>query len=426
MKIRKIKFNNFKSFGESEVTLSDLNIIIGANASGKSNFVNVFKFLRELANYGIENAISMQGGLDYTLNVGKGREVPLEFEIDSECDERMRSYVSCNKPVIQRIRNVKYQLAIDYSQSKTKYKILRDRTIYKCEIYRSEHSRVADIKDENKLGEADFIYEKAGEDLRISLRVRKGGSKIIRGIYDIKEMNDLFQRIKLPPNNLTIQTKNMFVIPELVREQFEAIAIYDFDPKLSKVPQIVTGRLDLEENGSNLAAVLNSILNSNKKNKLNNIIFSNLSFINRIRPKRVANNMMLQLEEKYHSHTFFPGFLISDGTINFVALIIALYFQDKPLKIVEEPERNLHPYLLSRIVDMMREVSESQQIITTSHNPEIIKYTKPSEILLVKRADNGDTDIIHPSDSSNIKTFLTNEMGLSELFVQNMLEVLTK
>lgn len=48
MAIKKIKIANFKSFKDVEVELGRFNVLIGANASGKSNFVQVFKFLRDI------------------------------------------------------------------------------------------------------------------------------------------------------------------------------------------------------------------------------------------------------------------------------------------------------------------------------------------------------------------------------------------
>ena len=61
MAITRIKAKNFKSFKELDVELGDLNILIGANASGKSNFVDIFRFLRDIEDSGLGNAISAYG-----------------------------------------------------------------------------------------------------------------------------------------------------------------------------------------------------------------------------------------------------------------------------------------------------------------------------------------------------------------------------
>ena len=45
MAIRRLKVSNFRSFNELDVELGDFNVLIGANASGKSNFIEIFRFL---------------------------------------------------------------------------------------------------------------------------------------------------------------------------------------------------------------------------------------------------------------------------------------------------------------------------------------------------------------------------------------------
>lgn len=63
MKIVKIRISNYRNFDDLSVCLNDFNLLVGANASGKSNFVQAFQFLRDIANYGLEDAISRQGGV---------------------------------------------------------------------------------------------------------------------------------------------------------------------------------------------------------------------------------------------------------------------------------------------------------------------------------------------------------------------------
>jgi len=55
MAITKIKVSNFKSFDELEVDLRPLNIVIGANAAGKSSFLEIFRFIRDVSRHGAEN-----------------------------------------------------------------------------------------------------------------------------------------------------------------------------------------------------------------------------------------------------------------------------------------------------------------------------------------------------------------------------------
>ncbi len=69
MVIKKIKVTNFKSFGNLEIELGNFNVLIGPNAAGKSNFVHIFEFLRDIVSSGLNNAVSMQGGVEYLRNI---------------------------------------------------------------------------------------------------------------------------------------------------------------------------------------------------------------------------------------------------------------------------------------------------------------------------------------------------------------------
>ena len=207
---------------------------------------------------------------------------------------------------------------------------------------------------------------------------------------------------------------------------FSDISIYDFDPKLSKKATLVTGKIELEPNGRNLAIVLKNILEDRKnEERISNLIKDLLPFIEGITVEKLTDKSLLaSLKEVYYGETLLPAFLMSDGTINITALIIALYFEKKPLIVIEEPERNIHPYLISKVIDMMNDVSERQkkQIIVTTHNPEVVRYTGIENILLVHRDDKGFSQISRPAEKEEVKIFLENKMGIEELYVQNLLE----
>ncbi|HSQ93532.1 MAG TPA: AAA family ATPase, partial [Methanoregula sp.] len=86
MPIKRIHIENFKSFSEIDVELSRLNVVIGSNAAGKSNFISAFRFLRDIARHGVVNAIAMQGGADYLRNTKIGHERDLVVKVTYEPD----------------------------------------------------------------------------------------------------------------------------------------------------------------------------------------------------------------------------------------------------------------------------------------------------------------------------------------------------
>ena len=87
MRILRIRVSNFKSFSSEDVCLGSFSIFIGGNASGKSNFVTILKFLRDVQKFGLQNAIAAQGGKSSISNLTIGTSKPLRFEIQYSYSE---------------------------------------------------------------------------------------------------------------------------------------------------------------------------------------------------------------------------------------------------------------------------------------------------------------------------------------------------
>lgn len=60
MKISRIECNNIKSFKNLSINLIDFNVIIGLNGSGKSNFILIFKFIKDILGSSLKEAIKNQ------------------------------------------------------------------------------------------------------------------------------------------------------------------------------------------------------------------------------------------------------------------------------------------------------------------------------------------------------------------------------
>ena len=199
--------------------------------------------------------------------------------------------------------------------------------------------------------------------------------------------------------------------------------VYDFDPKLAKKAVPLKGKVELENDGSNLAIILKSVIeNKEKKRMFSNLVTDLLPFVKSVDTESFADKSILfTLTETYFKNKSLPSSLISDGTINITALIVALYFQQHSLTIFEEPERNIHPSLISKVIAMMNEISSTRQILITTHNPEIVRYAGLENLFTVRRNKEGFSEIIRPLDREEIRTFLENEMEIEELYVQNIL-----
>ena len=138
MAIKSVRIANFRSFDDFELDLGQFNVIVGANASGKSNLLHVFRFLKDIADHGLKDAISLQGGVDFLTNARIGRAQPLSVTITADADERF-TLQSDNDESTEvsltstRIREVSYHFSLRFSEDDDVV-IVDDRLTLECEF----------------------------------------------------------------------------------------------------------------------------------------------------------------------------------------------------------------------------------------------------------------------------------------------------
>lgn len=75
-----IKISGYKSIKEAEITIKPINILIGANGTGKSNFISFFEFLYNLYNRKLKEYISLGVGEEKMLHKGSKQTSEISFE----------------------------------------------------------------------------------------------------------------------------------------------------------------------------------------------------------------------------------------------------------------------------------------------------------------------------------------------------------
>ena len=421
MFIESIKISNFKSFNEIELGLQQFNVVIGANASGKSNFVSLFTFIKDIFIFGLDNAISYQGGLDYLCPIKtETKNLHIELLFNMEKDDTIL-YHSPKKEFGISIKKMQYILHLDLKRNN--YKIEYEKLVNNCNFYELKFENEK-LKKRTKIFNGDIIFNnEAGKfDYYIT-----GGSTI-----NVNDIIPKFQYVEKMKTRKRLSKKsfieNLYLylpFSLLLSTFFKDITIYDFAPKEAKKATPISGKIDLESDGNNLALILNNIKKNDKKYlKLMDLTKNILPFIDQMEVIPLANkSLLMNITESYAKDKSFPGPLISDGTINIISFVIILFFENKPFIIFEEPEKSIHPFLISKIIKMMIDVSNKKrkQIILTTHNPEIVKYSGLENILFIYRDEYGHSQISKLKDADNIKLF-TENMGVEELFIQNLLE----
>ena len=313
------------------------------------------------------------------------------------------------------------KFVIKFNKDGHGYKIVDDKLIQKGEIIEEDIIGFKNYKKENKekkkLGLGELIISNVNGKIDVNF------SKLPEDLQI--EKDDIFppflRQKRLEPKSLIFENGLFFFMPPI----FKSTSIYDFDPKLPKKATSLIGKLELEEDGGNLAIVLKNIMEDDENTrKFSNLMKYLLPFVDSLDVKKHADrSLIFRLSEIYNKKQYIPAFFISDGTINITALIIGLYFEKKSLTIIEEPERNIHPHLIFKVAEMMKDASEKKQIIVTTHNPEMIKHIDLKNILLVSRDKDGFSIISKPHEKESVKIFLQNELGIEELYVQNLLEL---
>lgn len=80
---------------------------------------------------------------------------------------------------------------------------------------------------------------------------------------------------------------------------------------------------------------------------------------------------------------------VSDGTIQTLALLTAIFEPRSKFLLLEEPENSVHPWIIRNLVAACRAVEKRKQIMLTTHSPVLIDAVKPSDVWLVWRDDDG-------------------------------------
>jgi len=424
MIIRKIEISNFKSFKHLNIELGKFNVMIGPNSSGKSNFIQIFKFLRDIVNHGLDNAISLQGGVEYLRNLSLGNDDnKLSFKFVVEPFKRIRPIKhTLHGDIGIKPTEFLHRFSLEFSDNSESYKVIENSLKQTFEFYLIRNN--GELADNNKLGTSELIISNNSGELNIEYikqdEVPINKEDLLPTLY--LDINSLSDKSRLS-ETLFIENQYFMPHPDSVRKSISDIAIYDIDPNQPKSITSISGRAELEESGENLAIVLRRILsNPEKSRSLFNLLKYLLPFVENFEVEKYLDRyLQLTVKESYVSDKYLPASLMSSGSLFIIAIIIILYFESKHLVIFEEPARRIHPFLISKVIDMMKEVSCEKQIILSTHNPEIVKYAGLDNIYFVTRDKEGFSTVVKPSQREEISTFLENEIGIEELYIQNLL-----
>lgn len=399
--LKHIKAENFKSFSSLDLDMRRLNVVIGANASGKSNLVSLFRFLRDACNEGLDSAVSLQGGFESVCGFWQGRrKLSIELELEFDDERLMLPGREAQKLYIS---SAEWHFGL--KQTKSGFSIDNDMWIF-------------DISYD---GAKNAVRRTAGDPERNVIAVTKSRGRLIF-VSNNARNKPISDALNTRPE--TCRRKALFVHSDTAARFFPAVprflagsGVYDFrrGPAAEPAPD---GTSSLEGDGSNLASALRRIAADARQQRALNFLVSD--FVPSAWLAAAENSAEPAESGAAESGQGGLPAEMSGGTANLLALIVALYFEPGELAVIEDPDMGAHPSLMPRMADLLREASKNRQVIVTTHNPELVRCVDLESLVLVERRD-GESGISYPLMQDDVREFIRGGVGIAELFAQNLL-----
>jgi predicted ATPase len=214
-------------------------------------------------------------------------------------------------------------------------------------------------------------------------------------------------------------TNNLF---SLVSRELGRLRVFQLSPHLCRQPGVSTPNAVLSRHGENLPSVVGNLRRSSPIiwNKIEAAMRSILPQLVSIETTFTQDRRLSLIFKTDDSERTWNANEMSDGTIQALALFVALFDARSPVLIVEEPENALHPWILRHFLDLCRS-QKTKQILLTTHSPVVINYTQPENLRVMWNRDGEshlapvmdlNPDIIDLWTSGEIRTFDIYDSGL--------------
>ncbi len=354
--INTISISNYRSLLNLVIPLGNLNVVTGANASGKSNLYKSLRLLAETAQGGVVNALAKEGGLDSTFWAGP-----------ENLSKRMKSG---EVPVQGGPQQNRARLRMGFSGENFGYSI----SLGLPTPSSSAFSLDPEIKREcawvgDTYRPASLLIDREGSVIKV--RSDRNWEVVMQhaGSFD-----SIFTQIADP-----VRT------PEVVclRDNIRSWRFYDHfrtDAEApARQPQLGTRTPVLNNDGHDLAAALQTIIEIGDSKALSEAISDAFPGANL--------EIFVQADSRFSIKFSQHGLLrplsaleLSDGTLRYLLWVAALLTpRPPPLMVLNEPETSLHPDLLPALAKLIIKASETTQVWVVSHAPRLIAALEGSE-----------------------------------------------
>lgn len=389
MRIRSLRLDGFLSFapGSHAFELRSLNVLIGPNASGKSNLIEALGLLAATPN-DLAEAVRSGGGSREWL--WKGILGTDSAEIDAGLE----------RPNGQDIR---YRLSLGSVRTRL---VVLDEAIEESK----RDPRSDDVDD------GDFFY-----------RFQRGHPVInVKTVSGERTERRLDRQDLLPDQSILAQRRDPDQYPEVteVGNTFSNIVTFNewtfgmhtppLDPQRADLPKD-----QLHPNSSSLSSVLNQIEFSGET-RVNAVLKRFFPRFKRLSIRASGGTAQLYFFEDGFNAPI-PATRLSDGTLRFVALLAVLLSPSPPTVLcIEEPGVGIHPDAVAMLAEVLIEASRRMQLVVTTHSEDLVSALTDQADAIVACERPGAFPVLRRLDPAKLDSWLE-EYRLGDLLAMGVL-----
>ena len=351
----RIRIQGFRRLQDVNLKLQPLNVLIGANGSGKTSLLEVFSLLANSAAGKLNATLNDMGGIDGNLtnllSAKEGKSRSLAFELAKGLSDE---------------NSLEYRIAI--TPQGIGYTISEETLAHVGADGNPTQHPIYAHRDKGLVAGSLSPFQ---ELLAPSLGSGPKESALSQIPKTLREPEDFREHLASLTHYhvLDVSSRAPIRLPQPLRDA--NLPGHDGE-------DIVSCLYNIRETETHRFETIEATLRAGFPN------FERLNF-----PPVAAGTLAMTWKDKTSKYPFYMHQL-SEGTLRFLWLVTLLQCPGlTDVTMIDEPEVSLHPELLALLAELLREASQRTQLIVATHADRLIRFLKPAEVVTINMNDDG-------------------------------------